>query len=466
MSILYPDFAWTPTQSQSHAIPDISVPEEESFVTQLEPDDPLTLHQPISQCPDDIIQTIFEHLADTSGYPSPADSVRLSSVCRRWRVLALNTPRLWRHVFLDLSAPLDRQDFIRTEIIPRSKHVPITVIVDALNATTIPTMGLCGLKSIPEISELALKLTTPSDAPLLLGSNFTPPVGAMQSLRIESNARMNYFQSHTPPKIDMLSLFERFPPFNKLVIKRLPYLILPMAATNQNQSITEIDFYDVGLVDIARLLTMLPRVKSVTIRKAILVVQGSYDSDVPFHNIKDIVLHHTLGESWMTKVTFPQLDELEYTEVTESFLNFVSAHRSIRVLRSLFCGDMITALAMLAPQLEQLLITSPVANIYSPLGHDSEMPFPKLKSLHVITSRPCRDLTLTEFEALVRARFLPLQHPKSLSKHSSHIILFLIIQKLKCVTPRWYRSKLYEESSHMIVITDEETEIIRLGWCD
>jgi hypothetical protein len=146
-------------------------------------------------------------------------------------------------------------------------------------------------------------------------------------------------------------------------------------------------------------------------------------------------------------------------------MEFISTHRSILKIRLFFGGDKIAMLEMLAPQLELLLITPPVANIYSPLGRDSEVPFPNLKTLRIFTSGPPSDLTLVEFDGLVRARFLPLQHPKSLATHSLHVIPLLVIERPNNVSPEWHESELYEESTRTVTtITDWGTEVVGLRW--
>jgi hypothetical protein len=77
--------------------------------------------------------------------------------------------------------------------------------------------------------------------------------------------------------------------------------------TGTNQTITKINIYDAGGVDIVRLLTALPKVTSVTIQKGMLVQQYSYDGEFSFPNIKYIALYYTFGGACLKKVAFPQL---------------------------------------------------------------------------------------------------------------------------------------------------------------
>ncbi|TEB37047.1 hypothetical protein FA13DRAFT_1567496, partial [Coprinellus micaceus] len=50
----------------------------------------------VRRLPDDILVTIFlEWLASAEPWPSPHPPVIASSVCRRWRNLAVGTPLLW-----------------------------------------------------------------------------------------------------------------------------------------------------------------------------------------------------------------------------------------------------------------------------------------------------------------------------------------------------------------------------------
>ncbi|KIM23297.1 hypothetical protein M408DRAFT_264199 [Serendipita vermifera MAFF 305830] len=70
--------------------------------------DLLTFMHPLRRCPDNILQEIFEWVTcELAGFKSAlGKSVNLSSVCQKWRMVAINTPGLWIKVAFDLSRSL------------------------------------------------------------------------------------------------------------------------------------------------------------------------------------------------------------------------------------------------------------------------------------------------------------------------------------------------------------------------
>ncbi|KAJ7885080.1 hypothetical protein B0H14DRAFT_2217607, partial [Mycena olivaceomarginata] len=67
---------------------------------------------PVLTLPNEIVSEIFVHSLPV--YPSPPpisgllSPTRLSHICRRWRQVALTTPRLWRAISLPDSYSVDR----------------------------------------------------------------------------------------------------------------------------------------------------------------------------------------------------------------------------------------------------------------------------------------------------------------------------------------------------------------------
>jgi hypothetical protein len=333
--------------------------------------------------------------------------------------------------------------------------------MDPLNADTISNANACGLQDIPVISELTLKLSGPLGTPLLFDNRFMPPVGTLNYLRLLSRVlRIRY--DFEGPVYDTISVIERFPPLSRLKINGLHNL--KFTTDTKNLTITHLYLSHMRQIEIGVISAALPNLGYLDIRRSNLVLQGAHGDIVPFHNVKTLKLHYTTGDEW-TMLSFPRLKDLEYcNRPTRPILAFISSHRTISRLRSASISHMIATVASEAPQLTDILVVPPLTDLYRHLGGDSEIKFPKLKYLRIIADRPLGRLTLTDFEALVRARFLPMQHPKSLASHPSHVIPFLILQWSKRSPETWCESELYKESSQTTERDTAEKKRVRLSW--
>jgi hypothetical protein len=450
------------TQSELHKANDLlTTVQNQRLALQTQQDDLRALMHPVRRCPDEILGVIFELTMPYSHGQIMRQSVRLSSVCQRWRSVALDTPRLWSDIVFDLSKPSESQRFLRACILPRLRQVQSRIRIEAINSNSISALRECGLQDIPVIGTLELMVSTPADVQHLFGPNFCPPVGALTTLSIISIGVLPATQQKLTNH-DILRLVARFPPFYKLATFRLPNLTFPVAVTNPN--ITELDVSNLGQVDILRLLQCFPRLQHMTIRNAMLVADDMQSMcRIPF--VESIRLVYTTREAWMERAFFPKLTTIRHASGSEAFRTFLSRHPSITELDSILPGDEIISFATVAVQLEKIYLTPPLETFYLSLDGSSQVLFPSLKYLVIIEYGPYK-LTLADFEAVVLARCLPMRHPKSQATQRSFVVSALAVGAYYSTDAgqhlEWHKSNLYKESTKKI--DEEDPRKVHLSW--
>jgi F-box-like len=80
------------------------------------------LLHPLRHCPDEVLGLIFEEARRDF-----ADAVTLSHVCRRWRAIAISSPRLWSRIDLALDLPDNAAESKVQAFLSRVSRVPATI---------------------------------------------------------------------------------------------------------------------------------------------------------------------------------------------------------------------------------------------------------------------------------------------------------------------------------------------------
>jgi F-box-like len=443
--------------------------QQEYLELQIERDDLRTLMHPIRRCPDKILREIFELTVEDTVETKMRQSIYLSGVCQRWRSIALNTPRLWDQIFFILDKIPERQSLLRTFILPRVSQTQALVTARIISSHSTHQLMECGLQDIPVIENLTLVLQTPEDVQYLFRSCFRPPVGTLKALCVASCR-----PPETQFNCDVLSLVARFPPFHKLAIHHLPYLLFPVAVSNPN--ITELEIFNSAQLDILSIFRCFPRLRYMTIIRAALV-----DNDIhsTYHvpSIESIRLVNTTGEAWMERVFFPKLKTLSCAASSYVVHAFFSRHRSIIQLElgSVLSGDVIIGIVTVATQLETLHLAPPLESFCRLLELSSQITFPSLKYLTIraycppntfTEFTPPSNLTLEEFEAVACALCLPTRHPRSRTTQRSSVVSVFAIVAMDSATAMgnlgWSESDLYKESTK--TVNREDPTKLYLSW--
>jgi hypothetical protein len=116
-------------------------------------------------CPVDILKLIFEaaiqrpHPRDIDSYSifSFITATRISHVCREWRSIALDTPRLWATIRLDISENSSSEiSEYWDRLSGRLQSVPCRITVDEIGSDNFSKLDV--LNKIPVIKRLDLNL--------------------------------------------------------------------------------------------------------------------------------------------------------------------------------------------------------------------------------------------------------------------------------------------------------------------
>jgi hypothetical protein len=159
---------------------------------------------PIVHCPVDILKLIFE-AAIQRPYPRDFDSnslfsfitsTRISHVCHEWRSIALDTPRLWATIRLDISENSSSEiseywDRLRG----RLNSFPCMITVDGLRSDNFSQLDV--LNEIPVIRRLDLNLESGETFNVLLDPLCSLPRTSLDELRLE--VPENSWRTSHPP---------------------------------------------------------------------------------------------------------------------------------------------------------------------------------------------------------------------------------------------------------------------------
>ncbi|KAH9884777.1 hypothetical protein C8Q73DRAFT_348874 [Cubamyces lactineus] len=167
---------------------------------------------PASRLPPEILSEIFTFVAIDSyerrqrpqhPHIQPYQWLSVTYVCRAWREIALNTPRLWSHIVLNSSK-------IVPEVISRSKKAPLWITGTVSHEGDPRLLMLEPLVGDPmRIKEL--HLTGPERLIQQLSAKWTTPAKALESIMLSSDLRCfehtaflplnplaNFFSGETP----------------------------------------------------------------------------------------------------------------------------------------------------------------------------------------------------------------------------------------------------------------------------
>lgn len=85
-----------------------------------------TVNVPAFLCNRDVHQYIFE-LAVEDGQEGLQTATRISHVCRLWRIVALDTPKIWSHVYLSHNSHPEGAGSFLDRMLLRVKAVPVDI---------------------------------------------------------------------------------------------------------------------------------------------------------------------------------------------------------------------------------------------------------------------------------------------------------------------------------------------------
>lgn len=431
------------TQSELNRIRSlISATEAQRALRESEQRDILALMHPVRRCPDDILRELFEYITRKTKDRKLAlrESVHLSSVCQKWRAVAISTPLLWTKSYFDLRKSPEVLKHQQETVVSRIKGRAADIHVGDIDYLSGELLDACGLKKFPLIELLVLGLARVDGTLQLLRPEFLFPAGRVRKVHIESKKSLAATNTTTHPITVGTSLLKQFPGVTAAVVKGLSNVTIQL--THVNSTLTRLVIDNVGLVLITTVLNGCPKLELLKIRNT--TIQGS-SRPVTAASLGYLELASVERDTWMDHTNVPKLETLTlFTDSTPTILDFISSSRSIK---RLFCRNSPRDIVSIAPQLTELHCLLPLRALYTS-SPSSEIALPSLKDLFVNLTPLNHTITGQEFEALVRTRYLRFGHPKSFAQQSSQVISSLVF--VLPVNPRpqtWQESYLYKEST-------------------
>jgi hypothetical protein len=267
-------------------------------------------------------------------------------------------------------------------------------------------------------------------------------------------------------KWDIGDLLENIPAITKLELSAPCDLIVtpsPKLAT-----VTSLDLQRMVNVDILSTISLLPCLSHLTM-DAVGLIPAPETTQVTSNSLRTLTFHSLEEDSWLLSLTCPNLDTLlaDGTHLSDTCARFIRVHNSIATFDFGGDNDSVTTLASIAPQAHVLCKDPDLSLLYKrKVSRVRGSPFPKLTRL--IIDNITADITLEDFEGVIRARCLPRGHRLSKLTTSLKPLTALSIRS-RPSDPReeaWRDSELFQSAKQTIEDDPhwKEFELLTLSW--
>lgn len=377
-----------------------------------------------SYCIVDVLKEIFEATAPVSRSYSSTNfvtSLTLASISRHWRMVALDTPRLWNHVQFSLRMPvINAADFWKAYS-RRVRDVPANIYIRRDGSTDIDEINkrliMCGLDRFKRISTIHIDVPPPT--------TFRSPRRAFYELHIQ--------ESFTTFKVSAyLALFKGF---RKLRVDRNN--ILDVACIGIATYVTNLIIDTIEGLENYLVLESMSSLTDLRVSRA-----RGLGGSINLPSLKRLSIRAG-SIRLLYHLTCPSLLSLEsYHAKENSILQFLLLHPTVIML--CICEGVNNAIwALGSPQLKYLRMHNLSASFYHVPSHNrAQAEFPILRTLELFH----RGLTLLTFERLVRKRCLPRSHPESLLLSGTEPLHQLILHTSGRTFQEAYRIAAWTES--------------------
>lgn len=181
---------------------------------------------PIRRIPPEILIEIFQHCMDTSiasataSIHSPSEApVLLGQICRSWRTISQNAPRLWDRIAFQPRS--ESQDAYFLELVARAQEFPLSITLDigkmflpfGVSQPTLSPIWTLG----PRIHELRLALDYRGVAVPMCGAEFPILTSLGIAVRSSTDVGQSAFED-APDLVELLDIFHQAPNLHHLIL--------------------------------------------------------------------------------------------------------------------------------------------------------------------------------------------------------------------------------------------------------
>lgn len=392
-------------------------------------DDQRILLHPIHRLPSELLLDIFDEVMKTS-IERLKDVICLSAVCRAWREAAHSSPRLWCRFII---TPLRWSEAFCTKMAQVIKSRPADISIESIETNDLQRLRTWPLSRIINLTKLNLNFSSDFNGEFFPQNLLTEPYFPLKELVITTSHffTRNYSFAMT---ISCHSICAQFPSLVSLTIRRANLDHLP---SMEMPSLKVLILDESIKVDIAHIAKTFPRLETMELRSVSLEDISSPPIMTSF-NVQKLTLIETplLEAPWVETVKFPCLEWLLYDDsITPSVTDFIKSLPNIRKLDCSTKDDTVIEFANYLPKLQELIVTSSLDIFVNWRSYGLRYPpFPSLRRLGL--ADPWGSMNELSFEAIVRARCLPQDHPKSLLEDPSLMINEFVVALSE---PEWER---------------------------
>jgi F-box-like len=446
-----------------------NLPQPQSFPSISKRESPLGKTHPIGLCPSDVLQLIFEAACDPSPWPIET-AVTLSAVCRKWRKIAIETPRLW----FDISFTLDEGPFdpsyFWSFVIPRIKMVPAVVKIHHLEAETADLLYQCHLERIPVIEHFGLYLSHPEYfAQLHTLPPFLPAAG-VDHLLISCGDEHHTDRVGSNVTWDIGKLLRHIPPITKLWLAGpCPLLVTPSTQLTRITFVYLEELRDVDVFIIVSHFTQMSHLELFDVEFTELASPPEIYSPCL---IKITICDCVGDDSWLFRANFPTLAAFIHNGrgFSDACMGFIQKHNSIMELELSEKNEQLACVPKIAPQIQSLAVDPLLCHLYTKDASETDaIPFPSLQFLTVVTG--VISLTLEDFDGVVSTRCLPISDSRSKTIPSLLPLRSLTIRRYVGVSgpiaPAPWEDSEFLQSARREVFPDADWvdwETVTLSW--
>ncbi|KIM24399.1 hypothetical protein M408DRAFT_27060 [Serendipita vermifera MAFF 305830] len=289
---------------------------------------------PIRRYPPDLLQRIFQSIHDQEDESNRLHvTFELSHVCKWWRKVVHDSPRLWFKVNYAMHKNIHDIASFWDFVIPRMKAVPPVIVIKDFDSTKATVMAYCGLQRIPEIRRLEVTLILHNQLDHLRPLSLQLRGAKIKTLEITLRHKEPAPGTMSQTTWDVGLFLGTHTPSSELHLTAP--CVLRLTPSDQFQLITILNLADVTQVDVSLLLSVLNRIHDLRLNNIRTVpVNGLPATSQSLHSLtlrtdvtRDI-------DNWLSVTSFPNLAEFhQYGRVfSHKHIAFLTAHKSIVLL--------------------------------------------------------------------------------------------------------------------------------------
>src|SRR5260221_6994376 len=179
-------------------------------------------NQPMDVLPSELLSLVFLWGLPNSKYRFKVDEYRrnISQVCRSWRIICLDTPRLWRAVYIIINDGfLPSHTWLITELIRRAGMVPLDLTIN-VSSNSHPSAVLHLLRRLkPHIDRLReLHFTSSCLDPILEFFPLPRSMPYLKTLDIRLNGNGNPKELESQASVELWDCTSSFPALESFTI--------------------------------------------------------------------------------------------------------------------------------------------------------------------------------------------------------------------------------------------------------